>query len=176
MSGKNRDQLKVEWEHSSSGSRPVDHLTIIVKTCSKDPCLIDPDMPQTDEKATQLQKDQREFSQQVDSKFTVFSVLVCAENSLGRNCSFYQPKFEPTAGESRENDDMFVIWLVIVCVLLVLICCCIFPIIICLLCCCYKRDKERTYYPSKGIALIVVGRGKNCLCKTSHKICLESLK
>ena len=147
------DGLTVTWSQEATDLRPVESFLIIIKSCVKLPCDIDPTSPQPDEKRDKVSNDTFELQQKLDTKNALFGILICAENALGRNCtsSYYlQPGATNVTliGTEKPLDHTLIIWVVIVCVLLFLL----VPFVILIVCCLCKRDKERSYFPSKTVS------------------------
>ena len=153
-----KDSLNTSWSHDTDDSRPVDNFILIIRLCSKSPCEVDSDSPKPGDIMIRVTTENMELLQKIDSKESVFGIVVCAENSKGRNCSStYEINRGPpplTQGPlmttPKPVDNMIVV--VIVCVLLLLLCCCCVPFFLFLIIFCWwRRDKERSYFPSKKL-------------------------
>ena len=152
-----KDSLNTSWSHDTDDSRPVDNFILIIRLCSKSPCEVDSDSPKPGDIMIRVTTENLELLQKIDSKESVFGIVVCAENSKGRNCSStYEinrglPKTTPTQGPQMTTPvDNNLIVVVIVCVLLFLLCCCCVPFFIFLfIFCWWRRDRECSYFPSK---------------------------
>ena len=123
------DELKVTWLQEATDLRPVERFLIIIKSCVKLPCDINPISPQPDEKRYEVSNDTFKLQQKLDTKIDLFGILICAENALGRNCT---PSYNlegatsiPPIGTEKRPDRTLIVLVVILCVPLVILVVCL---------------------------------------------------
>ncbi len=87
FTGSNEVLLNASWSQVNSARQPVESFVVIIKPCPGRPCHIDPDMPQPDETSLPVNRNNSELIYQTILSMPVASVVVCAVNALGKNCS-----------------------------------------------------------------------------------------
>ncbi len=141
------------WTQLSSLPNQPEIFQVIVKSCSKTPCIVDLDMPQFDEMIFNVSQDTKQLILTVDRINSTFGVVVCAVNGLGRNCTTSHTIVPENISMAPITNRTFIIWVVILCVVLFLLCLLLLIILLlCLYCC--GRDQMRTYYPSMSINVL----------------------
>ena len=150
----NDSAVNTSWTLETSVDRPVENVFVIIKECVSLPCEIkDPQNLEDDEKELSIDTSSLEhlFSDSDPSK--AHAVVVCAENSLGRNCSdslmldaidtITEPVIIPLGVNPR---NIYI--LISVLVILGLLVCCFIWLILCLIIFFWcKREKETAYWP-----------------------------
>ena len=166
------EELNVTWSQETTDRRPVDTFLVIVKSCSTESCEIILDTLQLNEEQITIgSSDAYELIWNVDEEIAAYTVVVCAINILGKNCSSpegillpQKPTEDKQLPQTTTESEVFgelvfvtteespmnskFIALVIFLVLLFLLCCVILFIL--LIVCCWYLNRERSYFPSKN--------------------------
>ena len=173
------EELNVTWSQETTDRHPVDTFLVIVKSCSTESCEIILDTLQLNEELITIgSSDAYELIWNVDDEIAAYTVVVCAINILGKNCSSpegillsQKPTEDKQLPQATTESEVLVvpqsiggelvyvtteespmnsefIALVIFLVLLFLLCCVILFIL--LIVCCWYMDRERSYFPSKN--------------------------
>ncbi len=162
------DLVSITWSHNATIDSPVDAFEVIIKQCSKEPCSVNPESIQSDDKVFRVSAETFQSMVKVDfDKNSIYSVAVCAINELGKNCSSSYSVANPSVATLKLITQMpvrptYIVWLVVLCVALFLILCCLFIASLAVCCCrhregllqacCDMKDGGRSYAPSKAFS------------------------
>ena len=138
--------LKFTWSQKTSHNRPVESYDIFTRSCHQQPCNINPNSQQPVIRLTNGRH--RELVEDVVLKYSVFSVVVCAANSLGRNCSSTVTIEEPTTDATANSPaKRNLAWVAAIVVLFIFFVAAILALIILGYLC--RKHVWKTYDPSE---------------------------
>ena len=148
--------IETSWTQDIDDDHPIDNFIIIIKACSSTPCVIkDPQMSKDDENEFQVNKNVLMHQKTDVDPSKVYVVVVCATNSLGRNCSAPRvididpvTQFEivpphQIVTPATTTFPTLTVGIVLLLVLLILLCILIIPLIFFFI----RKDREKAYWP-----------------------------